>query len=360
MATKNNLHRNQQCTEIRSNNDSITNYPIGTDNKPNGDRNYDLEKYFMKQALKVAKRALDIGEVPVGCVIVLRRGDLLTSASASTSVQVQVSDDTSQSLHGSDSKSQPQSLPCLDSDEPKKEQQEPRQEGGGQEEEEEEKLLEQKYISSSQIILSHGANQVNATRDATRHAECIAIDRMLTGSLVSDRLRLPQHVFLKKLEKKNKEARSTKGYDHRNNNDHGGDKGDENYDYESDRWTNVPSDPDHWKNKFGWGSGQLYKRDIFQKCDLYVTCEPCIMCAAALARVGIGRVFYGCKNERFGGCGSILNLHSPNAIKSPSHTGYPIVSGLMEKEAVQLLRSFYDRENFHAPDDKRKRKPPIV
>ena len=68
------------------------------------------------------------------------------------------------------------------------------------------------------------------------------------------------------------------------------------------------------------------------------------------------RVFYGCKNDRFGGCGSILNLHLSDTIPSKSHNGYPIVHGLLETEAINLLRSFYDRENFHAPDDKRKRK----
>lgn len=33
------------------------------------------------------------------------------------------------------------------------------------------------------------------------------------------------------------------------------------------------------------------------------------MCAAALSLVGVGRVFYGCGNDRFGGCGSILPVH---------------------------------------------------
>ena len=46
------------------------------------------------------------------------------------------------------------------------------------------------------------------------------------------------------------------------------------------------------------------------RCDLYVTCEPCIMCAGALSLLGIHRVVFGCKNDRFGGNGSILSLHS--------------------------------------------------
>jgi tRNA-specific adenosine deaminase 2 len=74
------------------------------------------------------------------------------------------------------------------------------------------------------------------------------------------------------------------------------------------------------------------------------------MCAAALARVGIGKVYFGCRNPKFGGCGSLLFLHEPAC--------YPIVEGLLAEPAVRLLRSFYDRENFHAPVDKRKRKLP--
>ncbi|XP_040374357.1 tRNA-specific adenosine deaminase TAD2 isoform X3 [Rosa chinensis] len=53
--------------------------------------------------------------------------------------------------------------------------------------------------------------------------------------------------------------------------------------------------------------------EIFSKCNLYVTCEPCIMCAAALSIVGIKEVFYGCANDKFGGCGSILSLHSSSS-----------------------------------------------
>lgn len=33
------------------------------------------------------------------------------------------------------------------------------------------------------------------------------------------------------------------------------------------------------------------------------------MCAGALASLGVSHVYYGCKNDRFGGCGSILSLH---------------------------------------------------
>jgi len=42
---------------------------------------------------------------------------------------------------------------------------------------------------------------------------------------------------------------------------------------------------------------------------LYVTTEPCIMCAAALRIVGLNHIVYGCPNPRFGGCGSTLDVH---------------------------------------------------
>lgn len=46
-----------------------------------------------------------------------------------------------------------------------------------------------------------------------------------------------------------------------------------------------------------------------QDVTLYVTVEPCVMCASALRQVGIGKVFYGAGNERFGGCGSVLDVN---------------------------------------------------
>ncbi|POM63490.1 tRNA-specific adenosine deaminase [Phytophthora palmivora] len=48
---------------------------------------------------------------------------------------------------------------------------------------------------------------------------------------------------------------------------------------------------------------------VLANCTLYVTCEPCIMCASALAHVSIKCVYFGCHNDRFGGCSSVLNLH---------------------------------------------------
>jgi tRNA-specific adenosine deaminase 2 len=49
---------------------------------------------------------------------------------------------------------------------------------------------------------------------------------------------------------------------------------------------------------------------ILNEIDLYVTVEPCVMCASMLRQYGIRAVYFGCWNERFGGTGGVLNIHS--------------------------------------------------
>ena len=49
---------------------------------------------------------------------------------------------------------------------------------------------------------------------------------------------------------------------------------------------------------------------VFCETDLYVTVEPCIMCAAVLRQLNIRSVFFGCSNDRFGGTGGVLSIHS--------------------------------------------------
>ncbi|KAG0627585.1 hypothetical protein M758_2G212500 [Ceratodon purpureus] len=99
----------------------------------------------------------------------------------------------------------------------------------------------------------------------------------------------------------------------------------------------------------------------FQQCDLYVTCEPCIMCASALSLLGFREVYYGCGNDRFGGCGSVLDIHTDGCAPCGlSHDqaevhevqktrGFECVRGLMADEAVALFQGFYENGNQKAP-----------
>lgn len=89
---------------------------------------------------------------------------------------------------------------------------------------------------------------------------------------------------------------------------------------------------------------------------IYVTVEPCIMCASFLRQVGIKQVYYGCGNDRFGGNGTILPVHDhANLPNMP----YPSISGIMRTEAIQLLRNFYIQENDTAPQPKLKKNKDI-
>ncbi|KAL3487785.1 cytidine deaminase-like protein [Aspergillus germanicus] len=94
-----------------------------------------------------------------------------------------------------------------------------------------------------------------------------------------------------------------------------------------------------------------YPKSALRSTDLYVTVEPCVMCASALRQYQIRSVYFGCGNERFGGTGSILTLHSDPSIDPP----YPVYGGLQRQEAIMLLRRFYIQENDKAPKPRTKK-----
>jgi tRNA-specific adenosine deaminase 2 len=93
--------------------------------------------------------------------------------------------------------------------------------------------------------------------------------------------------------------------------------------------------------------------EVFKSTTLYVTCEPCIMCASALRHMAISKCVYGCSNERFGGCGSVLDLSNNNVMNSG--WSYSIESDVCADLAITLLKAFYSEENPFAPDPKSKK-----
>jgi len=72
-------------------------------------------------------------------------------------------------------------------------------------------------------------------------------------------------------------------------------------------------------------------------CDLYVTKEPCPMCAGALVHVRIRRLIFGCADPRAGAAGSVVNLlHLP----SLNHQ-CEITSGVLQNECAAILQDFF-------------------
>ncbi|KAM4633258.1 tRNA-specific adenosine deaminase 2 [Polymixia lowei] len=129
-------------------------------------------------------------------------------------------------------------------------------------------------------VVGKGRNEVNETKNATRHAEMVALDQLL-----------------------------------------------------------------EWCRHSNASPSSVCERTV-----LYVTVEPCIMCAGALRLLNIPVVVFGCGNDRFGGCGSVLDISSAQL----PHTGtaFKCVPGYRAEEAVEMLKSFYKQENPNAPKPK--------
>ena len=69
---------------------------------------------------------------------------------------------------------------------------------------------------------------------------------------------------------------------------------------------------------------------------LYVTLEPCPMCAGAIVNSRIDRVVYGAPDLRFGACGSLFNINS-----YPLNHAFEITGGVCEEECKELLSEFF-------------------
>ncbi|MBE6990757.1 MAG: nucleoside deaminase [Ruminococcaceae bacterium] len=71
-------------------------------------------------------------------------------------------------------------------------------------------------------------------------------------------------------------------------------------------------------------------------CELYVTLEPCPMCAGAILNARVDRVWYGARDEAMGACGGVLNLFMEDFPHHPA-----LVGGLLEEECRALLSDFF-------------------
>ena len=71
-------------------------------------------------------------------------------------------------------------------------------------------------------------------------------------------------------------------------------------------------------------------------CTLYVTLEPCPMCAGAILNAQIPRVVYGARDEKAGACGSLVNILRLPGCRQPEMEG-----GVLADECSKLLRDFF-------------------
>ena len=83
-----------------------------------------------------------------------------------------------------------------------------------------------------------------------------------------------------------------------------------------------------------------------QGCQLYVTLEPCPMCAGGIISARIPEVYYGAKDEGFGAVGSILNLFEENFRHHPKVIGH-----ILEDDCKAILQDFFVQVREKNPDN---------
>jgi len=77
-------------------------------------------------------------------------------------------------------------------------------------------------------------------------------------------------------------------------------------------------------------------------CTMYVTLEPCCMCAGALVLSRMDKLVYGCKDPKAGACGSLYNIVADERLNHRLE----VTVGVMEEECSELLQSFFARRRI--------------
>jgi len=87
-------------------------------------------------------------------------------------------------------------------------------------------------------------------------------------------------------------------------------------------------------------AARVTKNERLSGCHLYVTKEPCAMCAGAIVHARIERVVIAARDVRYGACGTVLDVCGNSAL---NHV--PVIEfGLMEKEASSMLKEFFRKK----------------
>jgi len=76
-----------------------------------------------------------------------------------------------------------------------------------------------------------------------------------------------------------------------------------------------------------------------EKCTLYVTLEPCPMCAGAIVLSRISTLVFGAYDAKAGACGTLLNIPEDKRLNHNPH----VVGGVCDRESEELLKGFFGR-----------------
>ena len=88
------------------------------------------------------------------------------------------------------------------------------------------------------------------------------------------------------------------------------------------------------------------------QCTLYVTLEPCPMCAGAIVNARIPRVVFGARDPKAGACGSVCNLFAERFNHHPA-----VTAGVLEEPCAQVLRDFFRDLRAELPNRRKWKRP---
>ena len=84
------------------------------------------------------------------------------------------------------------------------------------------------------------------------------------------------------------------------------------------------------------------KNERLKGCDMYVTMEPCAMCAGALVLARVRKIVYAAKDPKTGACGSVFNLASSSKLNHRIR----VRSGVMKDECAALIKGFFKKKRI--------------
>jgi len=167
-------------------------------------------------------------------------------------------------------------------------------------------------------VIAKGMNATNVTRNGTRHAELMALSALLSYTPQAD-MEQPAAQCREILE---------------------------------ESWGDVDPEDGHL---FPYGQklhpAPRVDKTIVKDCILYVTVEPCVMCASMLRQFGIKKVYFGAVNDKFGGTGGVFFIHvnSDSVSAPPSPTLRPakgrILRPMLHRKPLSCTEALISPEN---------------
>lgn len=166
-------------------------------------------------------------------------------------------------------------------------------------------------------------NATNVTRNGTRHAELMALTALLSFTSKAD--------IEKEQPRKSKGKRKIKQTDSQRVDGISASKN-----WTEQDWGDIdPKDGHIYPYGQKLHPAPVVDRSLISECTLYVTVEPCVMCASMLRQFGIKKVYFGAVNDKFGGTGGVFCIHMNS---EPVHAATAPTTPIHRPIANQLPR----------------------